>query len=164
MEIKFEIPKGMTAEEVAKRLTQILRRIRGDWPEENDGSHGPFRKKEGEDRDWQLDGTNDYFFHFHGENGNLVCRDREQEQLLQAVAEDFKERPVADKIFVSITLKGKVYEGEIDGDEGFVATLCTVLRQGNGDVVGALAYLAELGDIHHMDPMHNTSRGNRLGF
>ena len=69
-----------------------------------------------------------------------------------------------DSIRVKISLKGQIYEGNLDPEESFVATLMTVQRQGNNKVVEALGYLAELGDNHHMDPQYEIMRKNRLGF
>jgi len=70
----------------------------------------------------------------------------------------------SDSIKIKISLKGQTYEGNLDPEESFVATLMTVQRQGNNKVVDALGYLAELGDNHHMDKRYEISRKNRLGF
>lgn len=88
MEVTFNIPAGMTAEQVAKKLNRIIRRIRHDLPEVNDGSYGPWEKG---GNSWQLDGTNDYFFHYHGATGMMRCRDNEQEHFTRDVVECFEE-------------------------------------------------------------------------
>ncbi len=69
-----------------------------------------------------------------------------------------------DGIKIKISLKGQTYEGALDLEESFVATLYAVQREGNNKVVEALGYLAEIGDNHYMDTLHEISRKNRLGL
>ena len=74
-DLRFEIPKWMTPEEVATTFAAYLL---GPRASENrrlpDGTwqHGPYRKPD-EDRYWHLDGGNDFFLHI--EEGGVAWLD-----------------------------------------------------------------------------------------
>lgn len=48
--------------------------------------YGPFRKDKDSDDHWQLDGTNDYWLHFEGDQVRLNCRHgASQERVCEAM-------------------------------------------------------------------------------
>lgn len=74
--VEFGVPKGMSNSSVAHAFAAYLQ---GPSAFENlcsrDGelSGGPYRKNDS-DLDWQLDRTNDFWLHLHGQTGELHCR------------------------------------------------------------------------------------------
>lgn len=93
MDITFDVPQGMTAEQLAQKFTAILRQIRGERADVNrDGAYGPFRKRENSDESWQLDGTNNYWLHIHeGGKANLRCRYTVDEATIKEAVRLFSE-------------------------------------------------------------------------
>lgn len=74
MELTFNIPAGMKAEQVAEKLVDIMRRLRNEQAELHNGSYGPWLKQILASV-WQLDATNDFFFHYYGATGMMRCRE-----------------------------------------------------------------------------------------
>jgi hypothetical protein len=62
MLIDFEMPPGMTREDIARTFAAYLL---GPLAFENEErTRGPFQKQSGSDESWQLDETNDFFLLF----------------------------------------------------------------------------------------------------
>lgn len=96
MDITFDVPQGMTAEQLAQRFTALLRQIRGEQADGNrDSAHGPFRMRANSDESWQLDGTNDYWLHIHEEGkANLRCRYTREEATIKEAMRLFETQSV----------------------------------------------------------------------
>lgn len=90
MYLDIELPKDKSNEAVAKELHALLCAVRGEEAR-TDGSVGPWPKQPNRDDSWQLDATNDYFFHVDGDGkARLGCRySPAQDALVQEVARRF---------------------------------------------------------------------------
>lgn len=97
MDIVFQIPAGMTPQELAQTFTGLLRELRGESADGNrDGAHGPFQMRAGSDKSWQLDGTNDYWLHILDRGkANLRCRYPREEAIIKEAMRIFQDRRLA---------------------------------------------------------------------
>jgi len=90
----FEIPDGMSMTVVADNMSAYL--LGAEALKNADRSMGPFRKHEGDDAHWQLDGTNNYWLHIdEPRKGMLTCRYGSQLEIITAMATLFTLRYVS---------------------------------------------------------------------
>ncbi len=87
--LTFTIPRGMEPFDVAKTFAAyLLGSTAFDRPhserEEDRFFHGPYRKKEGSDKEWQLDHTNNYWLHIEGNWGTITWRYPDNERVIRA--------------------------------------------------------------------------------
>lgn len=87
--IQFNIPQGISAEQLAKRFTALLKEVRGSV------GIGPWRMQESSDRSWQLDDTNDYWLHIHEDGAaSIRCRYDDEYQFIIKATNLFHAQPV----------------------------------------------------------------------
>jgi len=99
--IDFDIPRGMTPEDIAKAFNAYLqdhpvlhKPIRRPHPESDKFFYGPFEKTRHGETSWQLDCSNDYWLHVFipGSRATLSCRYPAQVPTIEAMVELLNER------------------------------------------------------------------------
>lgn len=87
--LTFIIPRGMKPFDVAKTFAAYLLGSNAfDKPlsdkEEDRFFHGPYRKKKGDDKSWQLYHTNNYWLRIDGDTGAIMWRYPDNEKVVRA--------------------------------------------------------------------------------
>ena len=89
-ENKFEIPAGWSPEKLAQTFNAFL--LGGLAYKNTDQKKGPYRKEDGSDDAWQLDGSNDYWLHIDGQTARLTSRYSNDQPTVEAMITLFQLR------------------------------------------------------------------------
>jgi hypothetical protein len=91
MHAAFDVPRGITAEELAQTFTAYLL---GSLASHNaESQYGPYRMRPGDDENWQLDSSNNYWLHIiDPSKADLTCCYDGQKRVIEAAVALFKAR------------------------------------------------------------------------